>query len=70
MTTCDLQLGAVHVLGLGIIHFYSDSQQNEPATAWKMYYKRKCIIYIIVSIYVSISPFLEQKTQDLHYLTS
>ncbi len=32
MTTLDVQLGTVHVLGLGIIRFYSDSQQNEPAT--------------------------------------
>ncbi len=31
MTTRDVQLGNVHVLGLGIIGFYSDSQQNEPA---------------------------------------
>ncbi len=33
MTTSDVQLGAVHVLRLGIIRFYSDSQQNEPV--WK-----------------------------------
>ncbi len=33
MTTRDFQLGAVHVLGLGIIRIYSDSQQNEPV--WK-----------------------------------
>ncbi len=31
MTTRDVQLGAVHVFGLGIIRFYNDSQQNEPA---------------------------------------
>lgn len=29
----DVQLCAVHILGLGIIHFYSHSQQNEPT--WK-----------------------------------
>ncbi len=30
MTTRDVQLCAVHILGLGIIHFYSDSQQMNP----------------------------------------
>ncbi len=30
MTTRDVQLSTVHVLGLGIICFYSNSQHNEP----------------------------------------
>ncbi len=35
MTTHDVQLSTIHVLGLGIVRFYSDSQQNEPATMYK-----------------------------------
>ncbi len=71
MTTRDVQLGAdaVHVLGLGIIGFYSDSQQNEPAwweqqqnyNSTNTYIMFFFIIIVHYSIYMHLfSSILEQ----------